>query len=81
MLDIASRLLAIILIADGSSTLAFGHRLLAWQRRVAPDWYQMALDALLDWPEPALRIGGAVEMILGLLWLKHLLREAKEPEP
>jgi hypothetical protein len=74
MLDSVSRLLAILLIADGSLTLAFGQRLIAWQRRIAPDWYQMALDALLDWPEPTLRIGGAVELILGLLWLKRLVR-------
>lgn len=80
MLDIVSRLLAVILVADGLSTLLFGHRLIAWQRRIAPDWYQMALDALLDWPEPALRSGGAIELLLGLLWLKHLLRPAKDPE-
>jgi len=78
MLDSISRLLAIILIADGSATLAFGHRLVAWQRQVAPGWYQMALDALLDWPEPVLRIGGAVELILGLLWLKRLLRHSQD---
>lgn len=81
MLDIVSRLLAVILIADGSSTLVFGRRLIVWQRRVAPGWYQMALDALLDWPDSALRTGGAIELILGLLWLKHLLRETKELDP
>ncbi|MFN2240848.1 MAG: hypothetical protein ACK2U2_01085 [Anaerolineae bacterium] len=74
MLEVVNRLLAVALIADGSATLIFGHRLLAWQQRVAPVWYQMALDALLDWPEPALRVGGAVELILGLVWLKRLLR-------
>jgi uncharacterized protein YjeT (DUF2065 family) len=79
MLDFVSRLLAAILITDGSVTLIFGHRVIAWQQRVAPAWYQMALDALLDWPERALRLGGAVELILGLLWLKRLLRQDSEP--
>jgi uncharacterized protein YjeT (DUF2065 family) len=78
MLNFVTRLLAVILIADGSATLIFGQRLIAWQRRIAPAWYQMALDALLDWPEPALRTGGAVELILGLLWLKRLLRQDQE---
>lgn len=79
MLDLVVRLLAFILIADGSATLVFGHRLVAWQRRIAPDWYQMALDALLDWPETLLRMGGAFELILGLLWLKHLRQQDRNP--
>lgn len=74
MLDCVSRLLAVILIADGSATLIFGKRLITWQQRVAPAWYQMALDVLLDWPQPILRVGGAVELVLGLVWLKRLLR-------
>lgn len=78
MLDFVRQVLAVILIADGSATLIFGQRVIAWQRRVAPVWYQMALDALLDWPEPALRLGGAVELILGLLWLRRLLRHVSE---
>jgi len=79
MLDIVSRLLAVILVADGLATFIFGHRLIVWQRRVAPEWYQMALDALLDWPEPALRTAGVIELLLGLLWLKVLQRGAKDP--
>lgn len=78
MLNFVTKLLAAILIADGSATLIFGQRLIVWQRRLAPDWYQMALDALLDWPEPALRTGGAIELLLGLLWLLRLLRQEKE---
>lgn len=74
MLDALSQLLAIILIMDGSATLVFGHRAIAFQRRIAPDWYQMALDALLDWPESALRAAGALELILALLWLARLRR-------
>ena len=81
MLDYLTRLLAIILIADGSATLVFGHRLIAWQRRIAPGWYQMALDALLDWPELALRTGGVVELTLGLLWLKRLLQRDPDLAP
>ncbi len=74
MLDALSQLLAIILIMDGSTTLVLGHRVIAWQRRIAPGWYQMALDALLDWPEPLLRAAGALELILALLWLARLRR-------
>ena len=74
MLEFVSQLLAVTFIVDGLASLILGHRLITWQQRIAPAWYQMALDALLDWPEPALRTAGAIELLLGLVWLKRLLR-------
>lgn len=65
-----SRSLALVLVADGLITVAWGRGFLIRQRRLAPDWYKSVLDWLLGWPEPLLRLGAAIEAALGglLLW-------------
>jgi hypothetical protein len=75
-----SPLLAVVLIADGLITVAWGRGFLSWQRRIVPGWYKPALDALLDWPESRLRAGTAGETALGTLWLAYLLCEEKSNE-
>jgi hypothetical protein len=69
-----STLLAAILFVDGTVTAVWGHGFIRWQQRIVPDWYAMALDALLDWPEQVLRVAAAGEAFLGGLWLARLLR-------
>ena len=71
-MDLFSRLLGIILVADGFITMVWGHRFVRWQRRFAPDWYIPALDTLLDLPEPLLRLAAFAEACLGTLWLARL---------
>lgn len=70
-----SRLLAVVLVADGLTTIAWGRGFLAWQRRMAPAGYRPVLDALLDWPEPFLRLGAAGEAVLGGSWLMYLINK------
>lgn len=75
--DLARRLLAGVLITDGLITVGWGSDFLRWQRRLAPDWYRPLLDALLAWPEWALRLGAAAEAALGGFWLICHLRERR----
>jgi hypothetical protein len=73
-MDLLNRLPAATLIADGLITLLCGHRFLRWQSRFAPDWYVPALDALLEIPEPVLRLAAFAEACLGAMWLARLGR-------
>ena len=75
MAERVSRILAFVLVGDGLITVVWGRGFLAWQRRIAPEWYGPALEALLDWPESLLRLGAAGEAVLGGLWLAYLLKK------
>ncbi|SHK71046.1 hypothetical protein [Rhodothermus profundi] len=59
------RAIALLLLADGLMTVVWGRGFLRWQRRWMPHWYKPALDWLLRWPEPLLRLGAAFEAVVG----------------
>ena len=62
-------LVAMVLVLDGLLTAVLGRRFIAWQRRLVPDWYKVALDGLLELPEGLLRGAAAAEAVLGLVLL------------
>ena len=57
--------LAFVLLGDGLVTLVWGAGFLRWQRQVLPRWYRPALDWLLRWLLPLLRLGAAMEAVAG----------------
>ena len=57
-----------ISLGDGLVTLFWEAGILRWQRRVLPHWYHPALDWLLRWPRPLLRLGAALEVVAAC-WL------------
>ncbi len=71
-MPVVRRLIALLLVTDGVITVVWGRGFLRWQRRWMPGWYWPVLDGLLRWPASLLRLGAALEALLGWWLWKRL---------